>query len=118
MAFSTLNIGASALYAAQRAVETAAHNVANAPSTATPASGCRPRRQPPAPGTPGVRGSGMRGNGVTVSVDRLRSTLNDVSCPQRGRPAGCTAARATCSTGRRASSARTATAPRSRSTTS
>ncbi len=78
--FSSLGIGVSALTAAQRAVETAAHNVANAGTTGYTRQRLSVQTSLPTPGTPGLRGDGMRGTGVNVvSVDRLRDRLADVA---------------------------------------
>jgi flagellar hook-associated protein 1 FlgK len=80
VSFSSLNIGASALYAAQRAVEVAAHNVANANNEGFTRQRVTIRSSLPTPGTAGMRGDGDRGTGVTVmDVSRLRDRLADVS---------------------------------------
>lgn len=80
MSFSTLGIGASALATAQRAVETAAHNVANSTVDGYTRQRLSITASPPSAGTVGQRGSGMVGTGVTVvSVDRLRSQLADLA---------------------------------------
>ncbi|MCW2778737.1 MAG: flagellar hook-associated protein FlgK [Frankiales bacterium] len=78
--FSSLGIGVSALTAAQRAVETAAHNVANAGTAGYTRQRLAVQTATPTPGTAGLRGDGMRGTGVTVvSIERLRDRLADVS---------------------------------------
>lgn len=80
MSFSTLNIGASSLYAAQRAAEAAAHNIANAGVEGYTKQRLGVTTAQPTPGTSGVRGDGMRGTGVAVvSIDRLRDVLSDLS---------------------------------------
>lgn len=80
MSFSTLNIAASALYAAQRAAEVAANNVANANTPGFTKQRLDTTNAIPTPGSPGVRGDGMRGNGVTVlGISRLRDVLADLS---------------------------------------
>jgi flagellar hook-associated protein 1 FlgK len=81
MSFSTLNIGSSALFATQRAVEAASQNVANATVEGYTKQVVRSTSALPTPGTSvGGRSDGMRGNGVVVtSVDRLRDQLADVA---------------------------------------
>ncbi len=80
MAFSGLYIGASGLTAAQRAVEVAAHNVANANTAGFTRQRLTITTSTPTPGTSGARGSGQYGTGVTtVSIDRLRDRLADVA---------------------------------------
>src|SRR3954447_2178786 len=80
MSFSTLNIGASALFATQRAVETASHNVANATVDGYSRQRVEMAAATPIPGTIGQRSDGMRGSGVVVtSVSRLRDQLADVA---------------------------------------
>src|SRR5690348_1427096 len=80
MAFSSLSIGASGLYAAQRAVEVAAHNVANANNEGFTRQRVTIESSRPTPGTAGMRGSGDLGTGVAVlEVSRLRDRLADVS---------------------------------------
>ena len=80
MSFSTLGIGASSLYAAQRAAEIAAHNVANANTPGYTKQRLSTQTAIPTPGTAGVKGDGMRGNGVQVlAIDRLRDQLSDLS---------------------------------------
>jgi len=80
MSFSTLHIGASGLYAAQRAVEVAAHNVANANNETFTRQRVTIQSAYPTPGTAGMRGDGDRGNGVvTLDVVRLRDRLADIS---------------------------------------
>lgn len=95
MSFSTLGIGASALTAAQRAVETAAHNIANSTVEGYTRQRLNITSAQPTPGTDGMRGSGMRGNGVTiVSIDRLRGELTDVAVRSEEGSAGSAGARA------------------------
>lgn len=78
MSFSTLGIGASALVAAQRAVETAAHNVANSTVEGYTRQRVNLAASRASAGTNGMRGSGMRGTGVeVVSIERLRDDLAD-----------------------------------------
>ena len=80
MAFSSLTIGASGLYAAQRAVEVAAHNVANANNEAFTRQRVTLQSALPTPGTAGMRGDGDRGTGVAIlDITRLRDRLADVS---------------------------------------
>lgn len=80
MSFSSLSIGASGLYAAQRAVEVAAHNVANANNEDFTRQRLTIQSSLPTPGTASLRGDGDRGTGVTVlDVTRLRDRLADVS---------------------------------------
>ena len=80
MSFSGLFIGASGLTAAQRAVEVAAHNVANANTVGFTRQRLTITTSTPTPGTSGARGSGQYGTGVTtVSIDRLRDRLADVA---------------------------------------
>ncbi|MDP3714525.1 MAG: flagellar hook-associated protein FlgK [Mycobacteriales bacterium] len=80
MSFSSLGIGASALQAAQRAVEVAAHNVANSGTAGFTRQRLEVSTSTPTPGTAGMRGDGQRGTGVTVlSVERLRDRLADVA---------------------------------------
>ncbi len=95
MSFSALNIGASALYAAQRASELAAHNVANASTPGFTKQRLSVSTALPSPGTPGLRGDGMRGNGVTImSIDRMRDLLADLSYRNDAATAGASSARA------------------------
>jgi flagellar hook-associated protein 1 FlgK len=78
--FSTLHIGASGLFAAQRAVEVAAHNVANANNETFTRQRVTIQSSLPTPGTAGLRGDGDRGTGVTtLDVVRLRDRLADIS---------------------------------------
>ncbi len=92
--FSTLSIGASALYAAQRAVEVASHNVANATNETYTRQRVTVQASTPTYGTAGAGGSGDRGTGVTiVSLSRLRDRLADVSFRSEAGNAGATAAR-------------------------
>ncbi|MCW2667923.1 MAG: flagellar hook-associated protein 1 [Frankiales bacterium] len=94
MSFSSLNIGASALLASQRAVEVAAHNVANAGTAGYTRQRLAIQTSTPTPGTQGLRGDGMRGTGVAVlSIDRLRDRLADVAYRSEAGVAGASAAR-------------------------
>ena len=80
MSFATLGIGASSLYAAQRAAGVAAHNIANANTPGFTKQRLITQTAIPTPGTAGVQGDGMRGNGVQVlAIDRLRDQLSDLS---------------------------------------
>jgi flagellar hook-associated protein 1 FlgK len=94
MAFSSLTIGASALYAAQRAVEVAANNVANANTAGYTRQRVTLTASLPTYGTPGARGDGDRSTGVTVvDVTRLRDRLADVSYRSEAAVSGAAAAR-------------------------
>ncbi len=93
--FSSLGIGVSALTAAQRAVETAAHNVANAGTDGYTRQRVAVQTALPTPGTIGMRGDGMRGTGVTVvAIERLRDRLADVSYRSEAGVEGSASARA------------------------
>ena len=95
MSFSSLTIGSSALFAAQRAVEVAAHNVANANTDGYTRQRLTISASQPTFGTPGSRGDGDRGTGVTVvSVQRLRDRLADVSFRSEAGVSGAASARA------------------------
>ncbi len=95
MAFSSLTIGASGLYAAQRAVEVAAHNVANANNETFTRQRVTIQSALPTPGTAGMRGDGDRGTGVTIlDITRLRDRLADVSYRTEASITGATQARA------------------------
>lgn len=94
--FPSLSIGASALLAAQRGLETTSHNVANATNTAYTRQRTEIVASQPTPGTPGMRGDGMRGTGVTVvAINRMRNQLADVSWRSEAASAGSAAARST-----------------------
>ena len=94
MAFSTLSIGASALTAAQRAVDVAANNVANANNEGYTRQRLTITNSYPTPGTAGLRGDGDRGTGVTViDVARLRDRLADVSFRSEAAVSGAATAR-------------------------
>ena len=94
MAFSTLSIGASALTAAQRAVDVAANNVANANNETYTRQRLTITNSYPTPGTAGLRGDGDRGSGVTViEVARLRDRLADVSYRSEAAVSGAATAR-------------------------
>ncbi len=93
--FSSLSIGASALYAAQRAVEVAAHNVANATNESYTRQRVTVQASTPTYGTAGSVGSGDRGTGVTiVGLSRMRDRLADVSFRSEAGNAGASSARA------------------------
>lgn len=80
MSFASLYVGYTALNAAQRSVEVAAHNVANAGTAGYTRQRLAVQTAPPTSGTAGLRGDGMRGTGVSVmSIDRLRDQLADTS---------------------------------------
>lgn len=97
MSFSTLNIGSSALFATQRAVEAASQNVANSTVDGYTRQVVRATSAMPTPGTSiGGRSDGMRGNGVVItSVDRLRDELSDVAFRSEAAADGYAGARAT-----------------------
>lgn len=89
MSFSTLGIGVSALTAAARAVELAAHNVANSSVDGFTRQRLELVASPPQTGPNGVRGGGQRGTGVSiVSINRLRSALADVAVRGEASAAG------------------------------
>lgn len=90
MGFETLGIGASGLFAAQRAAEVSAQNVANASNPAYTRERVSLTAAPPVPGSPGMRGSGVQ----VVSIDRLRDTLADVSYREQAAASGAADARA------------------------
>jgi flagellar hook-associated protein 1 FlgK len=95
VSFSTLSIGSSALFAAQRAVEVAAHNVANANNDVFTRQRVTITNSTPTPGTAGMRGDGDRGTGVTViDIGRLRDRLADVSYRSEAGVSGAATARA------------------------
>lgn len=95
MSFSTLTIGATGLYAAQRAVEVAAHNVANANNETYTRQRVTIQSALPTPGTAGLRGDGDRGTGVLVmDITRLRDRLADVSFRTEASISGASDARA------------------------
>ncbi len=95
MSFNTIRIGASSLYAAQRATEVAAHNVANASSPGYTKQRLQVTNAVPTAGTPGMRGDGMRGTGVAVlSIDRMRDLLAALSYRAEAGAAGAADARA------------------------
>jgi flagellar hook-associated protein 1 FlgK len=80
MSFSTLTIGASALFATQRAVETASHNVANSTVDGYSRQRVDIVSATPTPGILGPRSDGMKGSGVVVTdVTRLHDQLADVA---------------------------------------
>ena len=95
MPFSTLSIGASALSAAQRAVETAAHDGANSTVEGYTRQRVALAASQPGAGSAGVRGSGMRGTGAqVVAIERLRSALGDLAVRAEAGTAGSSGARA------------------------
>ena len=73
--FSVLGIGLSGVQAAQRAVENAAHNVANANTDGYTRQRVTITSARPVPGTPGLRGSGVH----AIDVARLRDALADLA---------------------------------------
>ena len=94
MSFSSLTIGASALYAAQRAVEVASNNVANANTAGYTRQRVTLTASTPTFGTAGARGDGDRSTGVTiVDVSRLRDRLADVSYRSEAAVSGSATAR-------------------------
>ena len=94
MGFSSLNIGASALVTAQRAVDTAAHNIANANTEGYTRQRLSIQAGRPGAGTPGMAGSGMLGTGVQVlGIDRLRDRLADAVYRVQSSTAGAADAR-------------------------
>jgi flagellar hook-associated protein 1 FlgK len=94
VSFSTLNIGASALYAAQRAVDVAANNVSNANTSGYTRQRVTLTAAMPTYGTAGARGSGDISTGVTITdVARLRDRLADVSYRSEAAVSGATTAR-------------------------
>jgi flagellar hook-associated protein 1 FlgK len=96
MSFSTLNIGASGLYASQRAVEVASQNIANAGVAGYSRQQVNLAAATPSPGNTGARNDGMIGNGVTItSVSRLHDMLADVTYRSETASDGYAGARAT-----------------------
>src|ERR1700712_3788289 len=96
MSFSTLNIGASGLYATQRAVEVAIQNIANASVDGYSRQQAALASATPTPGNTGVRNDGMVGNGVTItSVSRMHDLLSDVNYRSETASDGYAGARAT-----------------------
>lgn len=95
--FSTLNIGSSALFATQRAVEAASQNIANATVDGYSRQTVKIATATPTPGSAiGDRSDGMRGNGVVVlSVDRMRDQLADSAYRSEAAADGYAGARAT-----------------------
>lgn len=80
MSFSVLGTGVSALRAAQRQLEGAAHNVANVNTPGYSRQRVELVASRPSPGVYGVRGDGQRGTGVTIAdVIRVRSALTDAA---------------------------------------
>jgi flagellar hook-associated protein 1 FlgK len=78
--FSTLNIGASGLYATQRAVEVASQNIANASVDGYSRQRVNATAATPTPGNSVANHDGMVGNGVTItSVSRIHDVLADVN---------------------------------------
>ena len=95
MSFSTLYIGASGLTTAQRAVELAAHNIANSTVEGYTRQRLALSAATPSSGTAGVAASGMLGTDVTVvSLDRLRDDLADRAVRSSADTAGSASARA------------------------
>lgn len=81
MGFETsLNIGVSALRAAQKQMEVTAHNIANVSTEGYSRQRVELEPSRPSPGVFGARGDGMMGTGVTVAdVIRMRNTLSDAA---------------------------------------
>lgn len=95
MSFNILKTGASALTAAQRAVETSAHNAANSTSPGYTRQRVTTGATVAAQGTDGVLGSGHRGTGVQVlSIDRMRDVLGDLAVRAEEGAAGAAQVRA------------------------
>jgi len=95
MTFHILNTGATALTAAQRAVEVAAHNAANSTVPGYTRQRVALAATVAAEGTPGVPGTGHRGTGVQViSIDRLRDVLADLAVRTEASTYGAAAGRA------------------------
>lgn len=90
MSFSVLGIGLSGVQAAQRAVENAAHNVANAATDGYTRQRVSLVAARPMPGQPGQRGSGV----VAVDVSRLRDALADLAYRSETAAGGAWSARA------------------------
>src|SRR3954463_15974355 len=94
MGFNSLNIGVSALYAAQRAVETAAHNVANSNTPGYTRQRLSVTNAIPTNGVPGRPGSGQVGMGVQIpSIERIRDRLADLVYRSESAAAGSADAR-------------------------
>lgn len=81
MGFETsLNIGVSAMRAAQKQMEVAAHNISNVNTEGYSRQRVELEPSRPSPGVFGARGDGMMGTGVTVAdVIRMRNTLSDAA---------------------------------------
>lgn len=95
MSFGSLQIGVSALTTAQRAVETAAHNVANSAIPGYTRQRLAITAGTPAAGVAGAAGTGMVGTGVqVVAIDRLRDALADVAVRGEAASAGAALGRA------------------------
>ncbi len=95
MSFNILKTGASALTAAQRAVETAAHNAANSTSPGYTRQRVRTGATVPTQGIDGVPGTGHRGTGVEVlSIERMRDVLGDLAVRAEEGAAGAAQVRA------------------------
>ena len=90
MSFSVLGIGLSGVQAAQRAVENAAHNVANANTDGYTRQRVSLIAARPVPGQPGLRGSGVQ----AVDVSRLRDALADMAFRSETAAGGAWSARA------------------------
>ena len=96
MSFSSLSIGASALFSTQRAVETVSHNIANSAVDGYTRQKVVITSGTPTPGTPGYRGDGMRGTGVVVvSIDRMRDLLSDIAYRSQAASSGAASATST-----------------------
>ncbi len=95
MSFDILKTGASALTAAQRAVETAAHNAANSTSPGYTRQRVTTGATVPTQGIDGVPGTGHRGTGVEVlSIERMRDVLGDLAVRAEEGAAGAAQVRA------------------------
>lgn len=96
MGFETsLNIGVSALRAAQKQMEVTAHNIANVGTEGYSRQRVELEPSRPSPGVFGARGDGMMGTGVTVAdVIRMRNTLSDAALRAEAGGSGAADARA------------------------
>lgn len=95
MSLNALNIGASALYAAQRAVEVAANNVANANTPGFSRQRLQVTNAVPTNAGGAAHSAGMVGNGVVmVGVSRTRDLLADLAYRSEAAASGSAGARA------------------------
>ena len=93
MGFASLNIGATALLATQRAVDVVSHNIANSAVDGYTRQTVNITAATPTPGIPGETGTGMMGTGVVVTdIGRMRDLLTDISYRQQAGTAGSSAA--------------------------